>query len=46
VGEPRLLSSRLTFWMKFAYPTLWVGLFGVGTVAVWTDRMSPTPPPR
>jgi hypothetical protein len=44
VGEPRLLSSRQTFWLKFVFPPLWVGGFGAGTLAFWMDRMSPAPP--
>ena len=45
VGEPRLLSSRQTFWLKVLFPLLWSGGFGAGTVALWVDRMSPAPPP-
>ena len=46
MGEPRLLSSRLTFWMKFVYSSLWIALFGTGTVAAWlSGSRSPGSPP-
>ena len=33
------LSSRLTFFYKFVLPTLWIGLFGSGTAALFLGKM-------
>ena len=30
----RMLSSAQTFWMKFVFPTIWISMFGLGTVAM------------
>ena len=29
------LSSRLTFFTKIVFPTVWIGGFGAGTIAMW-----------
>jgi hypothetical protein len=33
----RTLSSAQTFWMKFVFPTLWISMFGLGTLALFLD---------
>ena len=45
VTEPRLVSSRVTFWMKFVFPPLWIAGFGAGTVGVWLSDGQPRGPP-
>jgi hypothetical protein len=30
-----MLSSALTFWIKFVFPTIWISMFGVGTLALF-----------
>jgi hypothetical protein len=36
---PRTLSSAMTFLMKFIFPTLWISIFGYGTLALWTTLL-------
>ncbi|MEJ2503107.1 MAG: hypothetical protein P8177_07270 [Gemmatimonadota bacterium] len=39
-----LLSSRWTFFLKYVFPTIWIGAVGLGTVALWaglTDDPAP-----
>ncbi|HEX7614705.1 MAG TPA: hypothetical protein VF554_05430 [Thermoanaerobaculia bacterium] len=38
--NPRFLSSRQTFVSKFVFPALWISLFGLGTLAMWTGVMT------
>jgi len=33
----RTLSSRWTWFYKFAFPTLWIGGFGIGTLQMFLD---------
>ena len=39
--SPRTLSSMQTFLMKVVFPILWIGGFGVGTVAMWFGASAP-----
>lgn len=42
------LSSNLTVFYKFIFPTVWIGGFGAGTVALWLNAMTDkygSPPP-
>jgi len=34
--NPRTLSSAQTFWMKFIFPAVWISVFGLGTLTLWT----------
>ncbi len=34
-AAPRMISSRQTFFAKFVLPTLWIGIFGAVTLALW-----------
>ena len=36
-----ILSSRLTFFSKVIFPIVWIGGFGVGTIALWTNNSVP-----
>jgi len=45
VGEPRLLSSRQTFFLKFIFPPVWIGSFGAATVFLWWTSGLPEGPP-
>src|SRR5437867_5765502 len=33
--KERTLSSAQTFWMKFVFPTIWISMFGLGTLALF-----------
>lgn len=33
----RTISSALTFFMKFVFPSVWIGGFGLATCALWFD---------
>jgi hypothetical protein len=41
---PRTLSSAMTFLMKFIFPTLWISIFGYGTLALWIVRNNQATP--
>ena len=44
---PRTLSSAQTFFTKFIFPALWIGIFGMGTVVLFaTERLSHHPGAR
>jgi hypothetical protein len=32
---PHTLSSAQTFWMKFVFPTIWISMFGLGTLGLF-----------
>lgn len=45
----RMLSSAQTFWMKFVFPTIWISVFGFGTLAMFVGgfrgpNSTPAPP--
>jgi hypothetical protein len=42
----RKLSSGWTWFYKFAFPTLWIGSFGLGTVAMFVAPDSLATDPR
>lgn len=33
------LSSRLTFFTKIVFPTMWIGGFGAGTIVMWIGKV-------
>ena len=35
----RTLSSAQTFWMKFVFPTIWISMFGLGTLALFVGAL-------
>jgi len=35
LATPRTISSRQTIFAKFVLPTLWIGIFGAVTLALW-----------
>jgi hypothetical protein len=44
----RTLSSAQTFWMKFVFPTIWISMFGLGTLALFLGAFrgpDNSPPP-
>lgn len=44
----RTLSSAQTFWMKFVFPTIWISMFGLGTLALFLGALrgpDNSPPP-
>jgi len=42
--NPRTLSSAQTFWMKFIFPVIWISVFGLGTLSLWTTARENAPP--
>ncbi len=45
----RTLSSAQTFWMKFVFPTIWISMFGLGTLALFLGAFrgpGNSPPPE
>ncbi len=35
----RTISSAQTFWMKFVFPTIWIAIFGLGTLAMFCGAL-------
>ena len=35
IMNPRTLSSAQTFWMKYVMPTIWISMFGLGTLGLF-----------
>ena len=35
------LSSRLTFWLKFLFPLIWIGGFATGTISLFVLNVGP-----
>ena len=35
------LSSSFTFFHKVVFPIVWIGCFGIGTIALWADINAP-----
>jgi hypothetical protein len=47
--KQRTLSSAQTFWMKFVFPTVWISLFGMGTLGLFLGEFhgrNDAPPPE
>jgi hypothetical protein len=45
----RTLSSAQTCWMKFVFPTMWISMFGLGTLGLFLGAFrgpDNTPPPE
>src|SRR6266550_2209252 len=45
----RTLSSAQTFWMKFLFPTIWISMFGLGTLGLFLGAFrgaDGSPPPE
>jgi hypothetical protein len=47
--DERTLSSAQTFWMKFVFPTIWISMFGLATLALFLGALrgpDNSPPPE
>jgi hypothetical protein len=44
----RTISSAQTFFIKFVFPSVWIGMFGMGTCVLWFDALHDRnrPPPE
>jgi hypothetical protein len=50
IVQERTVSSAWTFWAKCLFPTIWISVFGFGTIGLWSGgfvgRNNAMPPPQ